>query len=137
MDKTVAQAYGVWKEKNMYGKKVMGVERTTFVIDENGKIAKIFTKVKPAGHAAEVLAVLSRSVSQLHDRRARAAFLLRRLVKLRHVRMLRQQFPDGLAQYPHAMAVHDAHAARRRHHRAIQELVDTLDAPPARARRSD
>jgi len=42
----------------MYGKKVMGIERTTFVIDENGKIAKIFAKVKPAGHAAEVLAVL-------------------------------------------------------------------------------
>jgi peroxiredoxin Q/BCP len=58
VDKKVAEAYGVWKEKNMYGKKVMGVERTTFVIDEQGKIAKIFSKVKPAGHAAEVLAGL-------------------------------------------------------------------------------
>ena len=58
VDKSVAQAYGVWKEKNMYGKKVMGVERTTFVIDEDGKIAKIFPKVKPAGHAAKVLSVL-------------------------------------------------------------------------------
>ena len=58
VDKTVAQAYGVWKEKNMYGKKVMGIERTTFVIDETGKIAKVFPKVKPEGHAAEVLAVL-------------------------------------------------------------------------------
>ena len=58
VDKTVAQAYGVWKEKNMYGKKVMGIERTTFIIDESGKIAKIFPKVKPAGHAAEVLAAL-------------------------------------------------------------------------------
>ena len=58
VDKTVAQAYGVWKEKNMYGKKVMGIERTTFVIDEKGNIAKIFPKVKPEGHAAEVLAVL-------------------------------------------------------------------------------
>jgi thioredoxin-dependent peroxiredoxin len=56
--KTVAQAYGVWKEKNMYGKKVMGIERTTFVIDEAGKIARIFPKVKPEGHAAQVLAVL-------------------------------------------------------------------------------
>jgi peroxiredoxin Q/BCP len=58
VDNTVAQAYGVWKEKNMYGKKVMGVERTTFVIDEKGRIAKIFPKVKPVGHAAEVLAAL-------------------------------------------------------------------------------
>ena len=58
VDKSAAQAYGVWKEKNMYGKKVMGIERTTFVIDENGRVAKIFPKVKPDGHAAEVLAVL-------------------------------------------------------------------------------
>jgi thioredoxin-dependent peroxiredoxin len=57
-DKSVARAYGVWKEKNMYGKTVMGIERTTFVIDENGRIAKVFPKVKPAGHAAEVLSVL-------------------------------------------------------------------------------
>ena len=56
--KATAQAYGVWKEKNMYGKKVMGIERTTFVIDENGRVAKIFPKVKPQGHAAEVLALL-------------------------------------------------------------------------------
>src|SRR5262249_22280339 len=58
VDHAVAQAYGVWKEKNMYGKKVMGIERSTFVIDENGRIEKIFSKVKPAGHAAEVLSVL-------------------------------------------------------------------------------
>ncbi len=58
VDKKVADAYGVWKEKNMYGKKVMGVERSTFVIDEQGKIAKIFRKVKPEGHAEEVLASL-------------------------------------------------------------------------------
>jgi|SRR5579862_518676 len=57
-DKQVAQAYGVWREKNMYGRKVMGIERSTFVIDEKGKIAKIFSKVKPAGHAAEVLAAI-------------------------------------------------------------------------------
>jgi peroxiredoxin Q/BCP len=54
----VAEAYGVWKEKSMYGKKYMGIERTTFVIDESGNIAKIFNKVKPAGHAEEVLATL-------------------------------------------------------------------------------
>jgi peroxiredoxin Q/BCP len=58
VDKKAAQAYGVWKEKNMYGKKVMGIERTTFLIDERGRIGKIFPKVKPAGHAAEVLAAL-------------------------------------------------------------------------------
>lgn len=58
VDKTVAEAYGVYKEKNMYGKKVMGIERTTFIIDETGKIRKIFLKVKPAGHAEEVLAAL-------------------------------------------------------------------------------
>lgn len=58
VDKAAAQAYGVWKEKNMYGKKVMGIERTTFVIDENGRIVKIFPKVKPEGHAAQVLGVL-------------------------------------------------------------------------------
>ena len=57
-DKAAAHAYGVWKEKNMYGKKVMGIERTTFLIDEQGKIQKIFPKVKPAGHAEEVLAAL-------------------------------------------------------------------------------
>ena len=42
----------------MYGKKVMGIERTTFIIDENGRIQKIFSKVKPQGHAAQVLAAL-------------------------------------------------------------------------------
>jgi thioredoxin-dependent peroxiredoxin len=57
-DTRVSQLYGVWKEKNMYGKKVMGIERTTFVIGPDGKIEKIYAKVKPAGHAAEVLADL-------------------------------------------------------------------------------
>ena len=56
--KTVVKAYGVWKEKNMYGRKYMGVERTTFVIDEEGTISHIFPKVKVSGHADEVLAVL-------------------------------------------------------------------------------
>ena len=54
-DKTAAQAYGVWKEKNMYGKKVMGIERTTFIIGPDGKIEKIYSKVKAQGHAADVL----------------------------------------------------------------------------------
>ena len=57
-DKAAAEAYGVYKEKNMYGKKVMGIERTTFVIGPDGKIEKIYNKVKAAGHAASVLAEL-------------------------------------------------------------------------------
>jgi peroxiredoxin Q/BCP len=55
----IAEAYGVWKEKSMYGRKYMGIERTTFVIDEKGKIVQVFAKVKPAGHAAEVLEALA------------------------------------------------------------------------------
>jgi peroxiredoxin Q/BCP len=58
-DHAIAEAYGVWKEKSMYGRKYMGIERATFVIDEKGKIAKIFAKVKPAGHAAEVLEAIA------------------------------------------------------------------------------
>jgi thioredoxin-dependent peroxiredoxin len=54
----VAEVYGVWKEKSMYGKKFWGVERTTFLIDEGGRIARIFGKVKPKGHAGAVLAEL-------------------------------------------------------------------------------
>ena len=58
-DHSNAEAYGVWQEKSMYGRKYMGIARTTFVIDEKGKIAKIFEKVKVKGHAAEVLAALA------------------------------------------------------------------------------
>lgn len=57
-DHRVAEAYGVWKPKPLYGRIIPGIERTTFVIDEEGRIARIFRKVKPAGHAAEVLAAL-------------------------------------------------------------------------------
>ena len=57
-EKVVLQAYDIWKEKSMYGRKYMGVERTTFVIDPDGKIAKVFEKVKPAGHAEEVMAAI-------------------------------------------------------------------------------
>ncbi|HKE22469.1 MAG TPA: thioredoxin-dependent thiol peroxidase [Bryobacteraceae bacterium] len=57
-EKAAAQAFGVWKEKNMYGRKVMGIERSTFVIGPDGKIEKIYGKVKAQGHAAEVLAGL-------------------------------------------------------------------------------
>lgn len=55
----VAEDYGVWKEKSMYGKKYMGVERTTFVIAPDGKIKKIFPKVSLDGHAEEVLAAVA------------------------------------------------------------------------------
>lgn len=47
--------YGVWKEKSMYGKKYMGIERTTFLINENGTIEKIWNKVKVPGHVDEIL----------------------------------------------------------------------------------
>jgi peroxiredoxin Q/BCP len=57
-DKAIAEAYDVYQEKNMYGKKVMGIVRTTFVIGPDGKIERIYHKVKAKGHAAEVLAGL-------------------------------------------------------------------------------
>ena len=58
-EKSIVTAYDVWKEKSMYGRKYMGVERTTFVIDAHGTIAHIFAKVKPAGHATEVMAAIA------------------------------------------------------------------------------
>jgi peroxiredoxin Q/BCP len=58
-DHAIAEAYGVWQEKSMYGKKYMGIARSTFVVGEDGKIAKIFEKVKPEGHAEEVLESLA------------------------------------------------------------------------------
>lgn len=54
-NKDVLQAYGVWAEKSMYGRKYMGVERTTFLIGPDGKIARVWRKVKVPGHAADVL----------------------------------------------------------------------------------
>ncbi len=57
-EKKAAKAYGVWKEKNMYGKIVMGIERTTFLIGPEGKIVKVFSKVKADGHAGQVLEAL-------------------------------------------------------------------------------
>ena len=55
VDHKVAEMYGVWKEKNMYGKKMMGVERTSFVIDEQGNVVRILPRVKPDAHASQVL----------------------------------------------------------------------------------
>ena len=57
-DKKTCQDYGVWVEKSMYGRKYMGVARTTFIIGKDGTIAKIFEKVKPLGHDDEVLEFL-------------------------------------------------------------------------------
>ena len=58
VDHAVAEAYGAWGEKSMYGRKYQGILRTTFVIGTDGRIEKVFQKVKPKGHAAEVLAAL-------------------------------------------------------------------------------
>jgi peroxiredoxin Q/BCP len=57
-DRTVATAYGVWKEKSLYGRKFMGIERTTFVIDAKGVVQKVFAKVKVDGHVEAVLAAV-------------------------------------------------------------------------------
>jgi len=54
-DREIAEAYGVWGEKKFMGRTYMGVHRTTFLIDEKGKIKKVFEKVKPEDHASEVL----------------------------------------------------------------------------------
>ena len=53
-DHAIATAYGVWAEKSFFGRKYWGVERTTFVVDTAGRIARVFAKVNPIGHAAEV-----------------------------------------------------------------------------------
>ena len=53
-DHEICKAYGTWQQKSMMGKKYMGIARQTFIIDKTGKIAKIFEKVSPPGHATEV-----------------------------------------------------------------------------------
>jgi peroxiredoxin Q/BCP len=60
-DHSVAESFGAWGEKSMYGRKYQGVLRSTFIIDEQGRITTAFPKVKPKGHAAEVLAALAAS----------------------------------------------------------------------------
>ena len=57
-DASVSKAYGVYKQKNLYGKKYMGIERTTFIVDRTGRIAQIYPKVKVEGHVADVLSFL-------------------------------------------------------------------------------
>ena len=58
-DHKVAEKYGAWREKNLYGKKSMGIQRSTFVIDKDGKVAKVFKRVKVDGHDEKVLEVLA------------------------------------------------------------------------------
>jgi len=58
-DHRIAEAYGAWVEKSMYGRKYWGVARVTFLIDEEGRIARVWEKVSPEGHGEEVLAALS------------------------------------------------------------------------------
>ena len=60
-EKTIVNAYGVWGEKSMYGRKYMGTNRVTYLIDESGRIAAVFPKVKPEEHAAEILATISQA----------------------------------------------------------------------------
>lgn len=57
-DHTVAEKYGAWREKNMYGKKSMGIQRSTFLIDRKGKVVRVWPRVKVEGHDAEVLEAL-------------------------------------------------------------------------------
>ena len=57
-DKKVVEKYGVWQEKSMYGKKFMGIVRSTFIIDKTGKIRKMYPKVKVKGHVEEVMAIV-------------------------------------------------------------------------------
>jgi peroxiredoxin Q/BCP len=63
-DHAIAERYGVWGEKSMYGKTYMGAHRTTFVIDQAGAIVHVFEKVKPEGHDQEVLAWIKEHLSQ-------------------------------------------------------------------------
>jgi peroxiredoxin Q/BCP len=58
-EKKIVEAYGVWGEKNLYGRKYMGTQRATFLIGESGRIAAVFPKVKPEEHAKEILALLA------------------------------------------------------------------------------
>jgi peroxiredoxin Q/BCP len=60
-DKTLVKDYGVWGEKSLYGRKFMGIHRVTYLIDEKGKIARVWPKVKPDGHADEILEAASGS----------------------------------------------------------------------------
>jgi peroxiredoxin Q/BCP len=59
-DKKIVKDYGVWGEKSLYGRKFMGINRVTYVVDEKGKVAAVWPKVKPEGHAEEILAAIGK-----------------------------------------------------------------------------
>jgi peroxiredoxin Q/BCP len=59
-DHSVAEKYGAWREKNLYGKKTLGIQRSTFLIDREGRVAKVWRSVKVDGHDEQVLAALAR-----------------------------------------------------------------------------
>ena len=63
-DHAIADAYGVWVEKNIFGLKRMGIARTTFLIDPTGKIARVFEKVDPSGHGDDVADALASATSR-------------------------------------------------------------------------
>ncbi len=62
-DAKVSQAYGVYKEKNIFGNKKWGIERSTFIIDKEGRLAKIYRKVKVKGHVEEVLEFIKKELN--------------------------------------------------------------------------
>ena len=64
-DHAVAESYGVWVQKSMYGKTYFGNERTTFIVDSDGRVADVLRKVKPADHDALVLAALGQAGPQV------------------------------------------------------------------------
>ena len=61
VDHSMSEKYGAWQEKSMYGRKYWGIARITYLIDENGKIARVWPKVKPAGHSQEVIEAIKAS----------------------------------------------------------------------------
>ncbi len=63
-DAEVCRLYDVWREKSMFGSKHLGIERTTFLIDKQGKVAKIYDKVKPMGHAEKVIADIQQLIKK-------------------------------------------------------------------------
>jgi peroxiredoxin Q/BCP len=67
----VAEKYGAWREKNMYGKKTMGIQRSTFLIDAGGKVAKVWKSVKVDGHDAQVLEALAELVASAPGKQTR------------------------------------------------------------------
>ena len=70
-DKVMCEAYGVWVEKSMYGRKYMGVKRTTFLLDDQGRITHIFDKVKTADHYRQIINELDKKIEQIWQKKYR------------------------------------------------------------------